>query len=167
MRLLAITAAVTFLVDQALKLLVIFRVFGLDWSQVTGNAAGLPYLPRVEVVEPYLVLTMAWNRGINFGLFGGLDLRWVLVGVALAVSLFVLWWMNRERPGRLAMFGAGLLVGGALGNALDRVLYGAVADFLNMSCCGITNPYAFNVADIAIFVGAVGLVLFAPDNKSA
>ena len=180
MRLLAITAAVTFLVDQALKLLVIFRVFGLDWAQVTGNAAGLPYLPRVEVVEPYLVLTMAWNRGINFGLFGGLDLRWVLVGVALAVSLFVLWWMNRERPGhglvrpqrgerpgRLAMFGAGLLVGGALGNALDRVLYGAVADFLNMSCCGITNPYAFNVADIAIFVGAVGLVLFAPDNKSA
>ncbi|WP_084860907.1 signal peptidase II [Salibaculum halophilum] len=167
MRLLAITAAVTFLVDQALKLLVIFRVFRLDWSQVTGNAAGLPYLPRVEVVEPYLVLTMAWNRGINFGLFGGLDLRWVLVGVALAVSLFVLWWMNRERPGRPAMFGAGLLVGGALGNALDRVLYGAVADFLNMSCCGITNPYAFNVADIAIFVGAVGLVLFAPDNKSA
>jgi len=167
MRLLAITAVVTFLVDQGLKLLVIFRVFGLDWAQVTGNAAGLPYLPRVEVVEPYLVLTMAWNRGINFGLFGGLDLRWVLVGVALAVSLFVLWWMNRERPGRLAMFGAGLLVGGALGNALDRVLYGAVADFLNMSCCGITNPYAFNVADIAIFAGAVGLVLFAPDNKSA
>jgi signal peptidase II len=167
MRLLAITAAVTFVVDQALKLLVMFRVFGLDWAQVTGNAAGLPYLPRVEVAEPYLVLTMAWNRGINFGLFGGLDLRWVLVGVALAVSLFVLWWMHRERPGRPATFGAGLLVGGALGNALDRVLYGAVADFLNMSCCGITNPYAFNVADIAIFVGAVGLVLFAPDNKSA
>ena len=40
-------------------------------------------------------------------------------------------------------------------------LYGAVADFLNMSCCGIENPYAFNVADIAIFVGAIGLVLFA------
>ena len=54
----------------------------------------------------------------------------------------------------------GLVVGGALGNVMDRILYGAVADFLNMSCCGIRNPYAFNVADIAIFVGAVGLLIF-------
>jgi signal peptidase II len=43
---------------------------------------------------------------------------------------------------------------------VDRLLYGAVADFLNMSCCGFENPYAFNVADIAVFVGAVGLILF-------
>ncbi len=43
---------------------------------------------------------------------------------------------------------------------VDRLIYGAVADFLNMSCCGIDNPYAFNVADIAIFAGAIGLVLF-------
>jgi signal peptidase II len=52
------------------------------------------------------------------------------------------------------------VVGGALGNAADRIVHGAVADFLNMSCCGIRNPYAFNVADIAIFAGAVGLALF-------
>jgi signal peptidase II len=55
---------------------------------------------------------------------------------------------------------AAFLIGGAAGNVIDRLLYGAVADFLNMSCCGIDNPYAFNVADVAIFVGAVGLVLF-------
>ncbi len=48
---------------------------------------------------------------------------------------------------------------------VDRVLYGAVADFLNMSCCGIENPYAFNVADIAIFAGAFGLVLFTRETK--
>jgi signal peptidase II len=48
-----------------------------------------------------------------------------------------------------------------LGNVVDRIAYGGVADFLNMSCCGIENPYAFNVADIAIFVGALGLVLFS------
>jgi signal peptidase II len=47
------------------------------------------------------------------------------------------------------------------------VLYGAVADFLNMSCCGIENPYAFNLADIAIVLGAVGLVLFAGRGKGA
>jgi signal peptidase II len=61
---------------------------------------------------------------------------------------------------------AGLLIGGALGNVVDRVLYGAVADFLNMSCCGIDNPFAFNVADVAIFVGAIGLVLFAGRGNS-
>jgi signal peptidase II len=54
-----------------------------------------------------------------------------------------------------------LLVGGAIGNVIDRIAYGAVADFLNMSCCGFENPYAFNVADIAIFAGAFGLVVFS------
>ena len=59
------------------------------------------------------------------------------------------------------------MVGGAMGNVIDRVFYGAVADFLNMSCCGINNPYAFNVADIAIFIGAVGLAFLADDGKKA
>ena len=62
------------------------------------------------------------------------------------------------------MISAGLLVGGALANVLDRLIYGAVADFLNMSCCGITNPFSFNIADVWIFVGAVGLI-FATDSK--
>ena len=62
---------------------------------------------------------------------------------------------------------AGLLAGGALGNVVDRVLYGAVADFLNMSCCGFQNPYSFNVADIAVFLGAVGMVVFAGDGRRA
>ena len=61
----------------------------------------------------------------------------------------------------------GLLLGGALGNVIDRLLYGAVADFLNMSCCGISNPYAFNVADISIFVGAVGLAFLSDEGKKA
>ena len=52
-------------------------------------------------------------------------------------------------------------VGGALGNAWDRLQYGAVADFLNMSCCGIDNPYAFNIADVAIFAGAALIALKA------
>ena len=59
------------------------------------------------------------------------------------------------------------MIGGALGNAFDRLVYGAVADFLNMSCCGIDNPYAFNIADIAIFAGAIGLAFFNSPKKSA
>jgi signal peptidase II len=49
---------------------------------------------------------------------------------------------------------------------VDRVFYGAVADFINMSCCGINNPYAFNVADVAIFAGAIGLALL-PDGSTS
>ena len=59
-----------------------------------------------------------------------------------------------------------LLVGGALGNVVDRLLYGAVADFLNMSLPGWRNPYSFNVADIAIFAGALGLIV-QPGPKPA
>jgi signal peptidase II len=61
--------------------------------------------------------------------------------------------------------GGGLLIGGALGNAVDRVRFGAVADFLNVTCCGLVNPYAFNVADIAIFAGALVLA-FAPTPRT-
>jgi signal peptidase II len=112
------------------------------------------------VFAPLLTLRMAWNRGVNFGLFADFDMRWALIAVALIISAFVLWWIRRENAGRWAHISAGLLVGGAIGNVVDRVLHGAVADFLNVSCCGINNPYAFNVADISIFVGAIGLVLF-------
>ncbi|MEC8796836.1 MAG: signal peptidase II, partial [Pseudomonadota bacterium] len=67
----------------------------------------------------------------------------------------------------MARIGAGLLVGGALGNAIDRIVFGAVADFLNMSCCGIANPYAFNVADIAIFAGVFAIAVFGDRKQTA
>ena len=73
----------------------------------------------------------------------------------------VLIWMSRSVTNRWQEISAGLLVGGALGNVIDRLLYGAVADFLNMSCCGIRNPFAFNVADAAIFGGALTLAFFS------
>jgi len=142
-----------FLADQLSKYIVLYQI-------------GLPTQPdqTYEVFPPFLVLRMAWNRGVNFGLFSDFDMRWVLVGVALAICLFVLWWMRRESMSRLGYISAGLLIGGALGNVVDRVLHGAVADFLNMSCCGFTNPYAFNIADISIFAGAIGLVLFTDSD---
>ena len=51
------------------------------------------------------------------------------------------------------------------GNVVDRVAYGAVADFLNMSCCGFSNPFSFNVADISIFAGAIALAIIPPAQK--
>ena len=69
----------------------------------------------------------------------------------------MIWGYNKS--GWLRPLAIGAIVGGALGNAFDRVFYGAVADFLNMSCCGITNPSSFNVADAFIFCGALFLIV--------
>ncbi|HEY9040465.1 MAG TPA: signal peptidase II [Roseovarius sp.] len=150
------TAFWVFLLDQASKYLVV------HWMD-------LRTLGTIEVAPPFLVLRMAWNYGVNFGLMAGDSpmTRWVLIALALVISGAVLWWAHREPGGKWQRIAAGLLVGGALGNVIDRVLYGAVADFLNMSCCGISNPFAFNVADIAIFAGALGMVIFTPGKKPA
>ena len=151
MRLTLWTALWVFLLDQASKLVVV------HWMDLATRHA-------ITVWPPFLTFRMAWNEGVNFGLFAGADMRWILVGVALVISAVVLWWVRRNRVGRWARISAGLLVGGALGNVLDRILYGAVADFLNVTCCGIANPYAFNIADIAVFAGALGLVIFTGDG---
>ncbi|PVA07867.1 signal peptidase II [Thalassorhabdomicrobium marinisediminis] len=155
MRLTYWTGFWVFLLDQLSKYIVLYRI-------------DLPTQPNgtYDVFPPFLVFRMAWNRGVNFGLFANFDMRWALVAVALAISAFVLWWIRKQPANRWAYVSAGLLVGGALGNVVDRVLHGAVADFINMSCCGITNPYAFNIADISIFLGAVGLVFFTDGDKS-
>ena len=140
LRRLAATAAGIVVLDQALKLWVI-------------NVLALPAVGRIEVIPPYLTFLMAWNRGVNFGIAASADARWLWVGVAVGVSAALAVWVLWGAKRRIAL-GAGLVIGGALGNAVDRVRYGAVADFINMSCCGIQNPYAFNVADVAIFAGA-------------
>ena len=93
--------------------------------------------------------------------------KWALIAVSLAISTIVVLWVRRDGGGPMVQASAGMLIGGALGNVLDRFIYGAVADFLNMSCCGISNPFAFNIADVAIFAGAIGLIVFTGQKKSA
>lgn len=156
MRLVGTIAMVIFVIDQLSK-----------WWVV--HVMELARVGAIDVFPPYLNLRMAWNTGINFGLLSGNAdwTRWVLISVALGIVLFVLVWMRRDPPERTGLIFAGLLIGGALGNVVDRLLYGAVADFLNMSCCGIDNPYAFNVADISVFVGAIGLAIFSGGKKAA
>ncbi|MXY33336.1 MAG: signal peptidase II [Boseongicola sp. SB0676_bin_33] len=136
-------AALTVLVDQLTKYFVV-------------NAMNLKELGAIPVLPPYIQFRMAWNEGVNFGI--PLAGKWVLVALAVAICGAILWWMTRDRPGSLVQVSAGLVIGGAVGNVIDRLIYGAVADFLNMSCCGWRNPWSFNVADIAIFVGAFGLI---------
>ncbi len=153
------TLLVIFVLDQASK-----------WAVIVG--LNLPERLVIEVAPPWVHFTMAWNRGVNFGLFASDSdvMRWVLVALALAISVAVWIWVRREGAEWRMQVSAGLLIGGALGNAIDRIVWGAVADFLNVTCCGLRNPYAFNVADVAIFAGAFGLLLFSgskPDKKNA
>jgi len=145
-------AAAAFLLDQLSKA---FVMYGLNLLEVY----------ELKVLPPFLVFRMAWNTGVNFGLFSGAEARWVLIAIALALVVVIYVWLVREKPGRWGAISGGILIGGALGNVLDRLIYGAVADFLNMSCCGISNPYSFNVADVAVFVGAAGLILFTGEKK--
>jgi len=154
MRLMFWAGLAVFLVDQISKYVVV-------------QMLNLRSVGEIDVLPPFLNFRMAWNRGVNFGLFSNdADvMKWVLIAIALAISTWVAIWVYRDDGGRRTQISAGLLIGGALGNVLDRIIYGAVADFLNMSCCGIENPFAFNVADIAIFVGAAGLILFTGQQK--
>ena len=147
-------ALVTILVDQISKYWVV-------------HVLNLKEVLRIDVLPPLLNFRMAWNFGINFGLFSedSTLTRWLLIAVAVIITVTVLLWMARSETNRWQEVAAGLLVGGALGNVIDRLVYGAVADFLNMSCCGFKNPYAFNVADIAVFAGAFGLILFTKDKN--
>lgn len=126
----------------------------------------LPRRMYIEVYPPYLNFMMAWNEGINFGLFGTSSdfMRYFLIALAVTIVIGLVYWV-RNKTGWLVPLCVGAIIGGALGNVLDRVVYGAVADFLNMSCCGRANPYAFNVADIAIFAGAFGLIVFADPKR--
>ncbi len=154
MRLTLWLAAVILLIDQALKYWVV-HVLRLDRVR------------EIDVLPPWLNLRMAWNQGVNFGLFASDQsvMRWVLVAVAIAISLWIWIWVWRSNGGLLARISAGLLIGGAIGNVIDRLWYGAVADFLNMSLPGWQNPYSFNVADISIFAGAIGLILLPQKPK--
>jgi signal peptidase II len=144
--LLAIVAVVA--IDQAVKL---WLLFGLD-LETRGGLRLLPFLDLVPV----------WNTGISYGLFpqDGPVGRWVLLGVkAVAVVLLGIW-MARAGT-RLTAVSLGLIIGGAIGNAIDRLTFGAVFDFvlLHISTASFSfRWYVFNLADVAIVAGVFGLL---------
>ena len=144
----------SFFFDQISKW---FVVFWLD----------LISLNSIDVFPPFLNFRMGWNYGVNFGLLGQQsELKsYFLTVLAIIISGLIMFWIYRTKVTNLQVSFGALLCGGALANAFDRVIYdGAVADFLNMSCCGIYNPFIFNFADVFIFIGAVGLA-FSPESK--
>lgn len=112
-------------------------------------------------LAPFAEFRLVWNYGISYGLFqqDGAWGRWVLVGLALAAAVAMTRWMWKTRSMLLAV-SLGLLVGGAIGNAIDRSWAGAVVDFVHLFLPDRSRSwYVFNLADLWIVVGVVGLLV--------
>lgn len=154
-----VTAALALVADQASKLLLLYG-FGF---------AHMSPLAHVDIL-PFFNLVMVWNRGVSYGLFPasgpfGTALLDVL-SVAAVAGLGIWLWRSSRRA--LAV-GLGLVIGGALGNLIDRLVYGAVADFFHFHAFGY-DWYVFNVADAAIVVGVMALLydaLLRPESPAA
>lgn len=122
---------------------------------IMGLLAEPPHFMRIT---GFFNLAWAWNRGVSFGLFNT-DGDWnavilSVVAITIVIGLGIWLFRNDDRP---TIFAIGLVIGGALGNVIDRVRFGAVFDFLDVHAMGWHWP-AFNIADSAISVGAVILV---------
>jgi len=144
-----IIAAIVFVADQITKWIILGP---LNFSPPGCRGGGFGC--RFIELTPFFDMQMVWNRGVSFGLLrANEDLaRWGLVALSFAISGVFLWWL-RSAERRLTAAALGLVVGGAIGNVVDRIRYGAVADFLDFN--GLWFPWVFNVADAAITVGAI------------
>jgi signal peptidase II len=155
-----IAALAVIALDQASKLWLL-RVFDL--------------VHRLKVkVTPFFDLALAWNTGISYGWFQdeGAAGQFILLAVKVVAVIVLAIWMARSQS-RLATVALGLIIGGAVGNGIDRLVYGAVVDFalFHVEIGGNTfNWYVFNLADVAIVAGVAGLLydsfLGAPAAKA-
>jgi signal peptidase II len=143
-----VVAVAAMALDQAVKLWLLFA-FDLGGRGIVR-------------LTPFLDLVLTWNTGISYGLFrqeGPLG-QWALLALK-AIAVVLLWiWLSRAGS-RLAALSLGLIIGGAIGNAIDRFAYGAVADFVlfHVSTSSFSfNWYVFNLADVAIVAGVIGLL---------
>ena len=137
-------SAATFIADQWSKW-AILNVVELDRKQVVP-------------ITDFLNLRMAWNPGVSFGMFatdGPLG-RYALIAFAMTIVLFLVFWMARA-TNMLVTVAIGLLIGGAVGNIYDRIIYGAVVDFLDFHAFDF-HFWTFNIADTAISVGVMLLI---------
>ena len=143
-----IAAVIALLADQGSKLALLY------W-------AGFAHLPPGSSIPvfPFFNLVMAWNSGISYGLFQATSplAIGILITLAAAIICVLLYWLWVTESRSLAI-GLGLIIGGAVGNNLiDRLVYGRVADFFHLFAFGY-SWYVFNVADVAITLGAIAIV---------
>ena len=139
------------------------------WILEVARLPEVGHIPLLAAGPLGLDLTMVWNRGVTFGLLTG-DGAWnhiILAVLAVAIAGFLLRWMVRAEN-RVTAVALGAVVGGAVGNVIDRVRFGAVVDFVDAHGWG-WHWYVFNLADAAIVCGVLALVadaLFRPKPET-
>lgn len=148
MRLGLLIAAVAIVADQVSKWIMVEQVF-----RPAGVTESPFYTARIIEVLPFFNLRMAWNPGISFSMFSSGEPMTIalLVTLQLCIVTLMLWWL-RQAVTLCMKIGIGLIVGGAIGNIIDRLNYGMVADFLDFHAAGYHFP-TFNLADTFISVG--------------
>ena len=142
-----IAAALALVADQGSKL---YMLYGAGFAQMPPGAAA--------PVLPFFNLVMVWNPGISYGLFPASSIAGTaaLVVVDIVAVVGLTWWLWGSTS-RALTAGFGLIIGGALGNLIDRLIYGKVADFFHFYGFGY-DWYVFNIADLAITLGAVAIL---------
>jgi signal peptidase II len=153
-----------------------FLLAAMVFSFDQASKLALLYLTDIRLTYPwaltsFLDFTVVWNRGISYGLFQqNTELgRWVLTAIKLGAAIILSFWL-RKAENRAEATGIGLIIGGAIGNAIDRVIHGAVFDFVHFHI-GTFSWYVFNVADASIVIGVILMVvgpflLFAKDDRA-
>ena len=154
-----IIAIITLIIDQTSKLSVM-SFFGISARDILSLAPNVDFFPQgmSHSLMSCFSLTVTWNKGISYGLFQQDTTlgRWLLAGLSiLAVILLCYWMYNSKRL--LITVSFGLIIGGALGNAIDRIAYGAVFDFAHFHVQEF-SWYIFNIADAAIVIGVIGFI---------
>ncbi|SLN32891.1 signal peptidase II [Oceanibacterium hippocampi] len=153
-------ALVTLIADQVTKFEMLAMLSGPAGPRVMVGGQTIRVLDNFNLV-------LVWNSGVSFGLFGGgpETTRWILIALALALCLGLGVWLRRAAS-LAETVGLGLVIGGALGNVIDRVYWGAVVDFLDFHAFGYHWP-AFNLADTVIFIGVFCLIADGLFNRPA
>jgi len=124
------------------------------WNWIRQAPPRFPFA-SVEIL-PFFNLTMVWNEGISFGMFHGSQI-WLLTGIAFLIAgLFSVWLMRAT--GWVQAIALAMVIGGAIGNVIDRFRFGAVADFLDFHAFGYHYP-SFNIADCGVTAGIALLVI--------
>ncbi|MBV6632254.1 MAG: signal peptidase II [Alphaproteobacteria bacterium] len=145
-------AGVMVVADQICKWWFLRQLYGFE-----GVITQASWHPPIDVT-PFLKFVMVWNRGVSFGI-GNTDGDWqpyVLSAVAVVIIGFLINWL-RSADDRWSVLAIGTVIGGAIGNIIDRALYGAVADFFHFYIGDYAWP-AFNIADSCIVVGVMILL---------
>ena len=132
-----------------------------QWTKWLAET-NLNFLEPVPVIEPFLNWTLAYNYGAAFSFLADQAgwQKWFFAGLALVMSLFLIGYLAKvPRKARLLSFGLALVLGGALGNLIDRLLHGHVIDFIHVHYADVWHYPIFNIADIGICIGVALIVI--------